>query len=227
MSGAHEGEALTAFVRDLGAALAGAAAATPDADAATTLGGFADITRSLAPGPRERSVPGPVAPLPVCRFWDAAIAGAREVSESLVAALATLGPALTWTQNPNYRRQPPDGRFLDDYGYAVIAGPASGPPALVVDPRLALGVLLLGPGTHYPLHRHPATEVYYTLSADGEWWRGAGPWRRAPAGTAIHHPPNLPHATRAGDGPLLAVYLWRGALETHARLTTADARDPC
>jgi len=28
------------------------------------------------------------------------------------------------------------------------------------------------------------------------------------------------HATRAGDAPLLAVYLWRGDLATHARLTS-------
>jgi hypothetical protein len=34
----------------------------------------------------------------------------------------------------------------------------------------------------------------------------------------IHHPSGVPHATRAGDTPLLAVYVWRGELGTHARL---------
>jgi hypothetical protein len=29
----------------------------------------------------------------------------------------------------------------------------------------------------------------------------------------------MPHATRAGPGPLLAIYLWRGDLTTHASLT--------
>jgi quercetin dioxygenase-like cupin family protein len=151
----------------------------------------------------------------VCRFWDTALRAARG---PLVAPLSEIGPSLAWAQNPNYRRRPPDAAFLDNYGYAVIAGPLEGPPALVPDARVALGVLLLGPRTHYPLHAHPAVEVYVTLTADGEWWREDGPWRGTPAGTVIHHPSGVPHATRAGDTPLLAVYVWRGELATHARL---------
>jgi hypothetical protein len=37
----------------------------------------------------------------------------------------------------------------------------------------------------------------------------------------IHHAPNVHHATRAGTSALLAIYLWRGELATHAKLTTA------
>jgi len=143
------------------------------------------------------------------------------VSAALLDALATLGPSLSWTQNPNYRRRPPDATFLDNYGYAVIAGPPSGPPALAIDARLALGVLLLGPYTHYPLHAHPAVEIYYTLTPGGEWWRGDGPWRREAPGSMILHAPSVRHATRAGSDPLLAIYLWRGDLATHARLTSS------
>src|SRR5436305_1786880 len=89
--------------------------------------------------------------------------------------------------------------------------------ALVVAPSLALGVLLLGPHAHYPLHAHPAVEIYYTLTA-GDWWREPGPWRSEPVRTAIYHAPNVRHATGAGAVPLLAVYLWRGDLTTHAAL---------
>jgi quercetin dioxygenase-like cupin family protein len=153
--------------------------------------------------------------LAVCRFWDTALRAARG---PLVAPLSELGPSLAWAQNPNYRRRPPDAAFLDNYGYAVIAGPLEGPPALVPDARVALGVLLLGPRTHYPLHAHPAVEVYVTLTADGEWWREDGRWRGKPAGVVIHHASGVPHATRAGHTPLLAVYVWRGELATHARL---------
>jgi dimethlysulfoniopropionate lyase len=99
----------------------------------------------------------------------------------------------------------------------VIAGPADGPPALAVDARLALGVLLLGPATHYPRHAHPAVEAYYTLT-EGDWWRDPGPWHHEPAARAIHHAPMVAHAMRAGGAPLLALYLWRGDLGTHARL---------
>src|SRR5262249_16206644 len=106
---------------------------------------------------------------------------------------------------------------------AVIAGPAVGPPGLVVDARLAVGVLLLGPGALYPLHEHPAIEIYCPLTHDGEWWRADGPWRPEPPPPPLHPPPRLPHAMRAGRSPLLAVSLWRGDLAPHARLSPADS----
>ncbi len=201
--------------------LVAAASAADDESAAAALGEFVSLVRSIDatsgwPGgadSRER--------LPVCRFWDRAMeAGADGAAGPLVSILRALEPSLTWAQNPNYRRRPPDPTFLDNYGYAVIVGPGDGPPGLAVDLRLALGVLLLGPGAHYPLHAHPATEIYYTLTSEGEWWKGEEPWRREPAATAIHHAPNVPHATRAGGSPLLALYLWRGDLATHATLSS-------
>jgi hypothetical protein len=200
-----------------------AASATGDKSIAAPLGEFARLTRSI-----DATSAWPdrdVSPerLPVCRFWESALdAAAGSPTGPLSSALRQLGPSLSWAQNPNYRRHPPGPTFLDNYGYAVIVGPADGPPAIAVDPRLALGVLLLGPGTHYPLHEHPAIEIYYTLTPEGEWWMGAGPWRREALGTAIYHAPNVPHATRAGGSPLLALYLWRGDLATHATLIPAD-----
>jgi len=156
--------------------------------------------------------------LPVCRFWSVALGQSGANVGALCAALLALAPRLIWAQNPNYRRSPPSPDFLDNYGYAVLAGPADGPPALARHDSLAFGVLLLGPRTHYPLHHHPAAEVYIPLNG-AEWWRGDGPWREKAPGAVIHHPPDLPHATRTGNAPLLALYLWRGALATHAKLT--------
>ena len=213
--------ALTAFltaVRRLLAAAEGAAAP----DAAAEIARLAAALAGVAPaagGARVAPATGPG----VCRWWGAALDGAAAGPAASVAdALRTLGPHLIWTQNPNYRRRPPDAGFLDNYGYAAIAGPpqAASPP-LVVEHRLAMGVLLLGPETHYPLHAHPAAELYLALGA-GHWWRDAGPWRREAAGAVIHHPPHMPHALRAGAAPLLAVYLWRGDLATAARLVAAD-----
>jgi len=59
------------------------------------------------------------------------------------------------------------------------------------------------------------------MTVDGEWWRGDGPWRREPAAAVIYHAPSVRHAMRAGLLPLLAVYIWRGDLATHARLSPA------
>jgi Dimethlysulfonioproprionate lyase len=156
--------------------------------------------------------------LPVCRFWSVALGQAGKNVSSLCASLAALSPRLTWTQNPNYRRTPPSPDFLDNYGYAVLAGPVDGPPALARHDSLAFGLLLLGPRTHYPRHHHPASEVYIPLNP-AEWWRGEGPWREEAPGAVIYHAPDVPHATHAGQTPLLALYLWRGELATHARLT--------
>ena len=211
--------ALAGVLAALDGALRDAAAGATDASAAASLGEFRHLVGSIDP-----SSPAPArAPdrLAVCRFWEPSLRAATGVSAALLDALAALGPSLSWTQNPNYRRHPPDATFLDNYGYAVIAGPASGPPALAADARLALGVLLLGPHTHYPLHAHPAVEIYYTMTSGGEWWRDEGPWRQEPPGSVIHHAPNMRHATRAGATALLAIYLWRGELATHAKLTPA------
>jgi hypothetical protein len=148
--------------------------------------------------------------LPVCRFWDAAVTGGG----SLLAPLAALEPQLRWIQNPNYVAAPPSPGFLDNYGYAVLAGPGG----LVESEGVALGLLLLGPGIHYPSHRHPALEIYVVLSGEAVWQKAAEPWHREGPGAVIRHESMVPHATRSLAQPLLAAYLWRGDLATHARL---------
>lgn len=154
--------------------------------------------------------------LPVCRWWDEAL-GADPSMDALAQALRNLGALLRWVQNPNYVRNPPGPGWLDNYGYAVIAGPDDGPPALARHDALAIGVLLLGPRAHYPLHAHPAREIYLPFGT-AEWWRDEGPWRVFPPGSVIHHASMTPHATRAFGAPLLAIYLWMGELAVHARL---------
>jgi hypothetical protein len=148
--------------------------------------------------------------LPVCRFWQAATSGAT----LLLGPLARLAPELGWVQNPNYVARPPSPDFLDNYGYAVLAGPGG----LVASEALALGLLLLGPRTHYPTHRHPAVEVYVVAGGEAEWRKGEETWRREPPGAVIRHDSMVPHATRTLAEPLLAVYLWQGDLATHARI---------
>jgi hypothetical protein len=214
---------LRRFLDALGDALVSAGSSSEDQGTAAALDGFARLTRSIDAMRDWPDRDVSIERLPVCRFWDGALdAGARSAAEPLSSALRALGPSLSWTQNPSYRRRPPGPTFLENYGYAVIAGPADGPPGLALDPRLAVGVLLLGPGTLYPLHEHPAVEIYCPLTHDGEWWLGNGPWRREPPAAIIYHAPSVRHAMRAGVSPLLAVYIWRGDLATHARLSPAD-----
>ena len=53
-------------------------------------------------------------------------------------------------------------------------------------------------------------EIYLVLSA-GQWFNHAAGWYTPGAGGAVHHPPAIVHAMRAGPAPLLAVWcLWLG-----------------
>lgn len=153
--------------------------------------------------------------LPVARWWQRALAAASPAHR---ACLAELAPRLVWTQNPNYRRRP-SPPFLSNYGYAAILGANDGRAVpVIVEPSAALGLLMLGPATLYPPHRHPAEEIYIPLAGTADWQRGDAAWQRVAPGIAIHHPSGIPHATRTGGQPLVALYLWHGAVSTPATL---------
>jgi quercetin dioxygenase-like cupin family protein len=133
----------------------------------------------------------------------------------LVTAVCRAAPSMAWRQT--YSTQDVDAAFLDNYGWSEILG-ASGP---LGSERIACGLLILGPSTHYPPHRHEAEELYVPLSGTAAWRQGDGPWRERSPGTAIHHARDEPHAMRTGAKALLALYLWRSAdLEQKARLDT-------
>lgn len=181
-------------------------------------GPAAPFARALEAVNPAAAVTPPLQVLPVCRHLAVAL-GAIDAMSSLAEPLAELAAEAYWTQNPNYQRRPPAAGFLDDYGYFVLAGPADGPPSFVECADFACGLLLLGPGTLYPAHRHPASELYIALTGDAAWQRGDEAWRSEPAGAVIHHASGEPHAIRAGPTPLLAAYLWMGELATYARLS--------
>ena len=133
----------------------------------------------------------------------------------LALAIAAAAPLFRWRQNPNYNSGSMGAAFMAGYGYVEFVGPKE---ALFHATDIRAGLLVLGPGLHYPPHAHPAEEVYHPLTAGGEWRRGDEPWRNVPAGSAIHHPPMMVHETRAGPATLLALYCWCGDTATEARL---------
>ncbi|KQV41759.1 MULTISPECIES: dimethylsulfonioproprionate lyase family protein [unclassified Rhizobium] len=134
----------------------------------------------------------------------------------LAQALADLLPALHITRSKSYLASPPSRDFGENYGYGVICGPEGGPPALIRDPHIAFGLMFLGPKTYYPLHHHPADELYYTLTGPSFWRAGEADWVGHGTEAIIHHPPWLPHATLSADRPLVLLYIWEGDLDTDA-----------
>jgi hypothetical protein len=148
--------------------------------------------------------------------WLPGIAGdTAAFAPDLLAAVCRAAPSLAWRQTYSVRDL--DAAFLDNYGWSEIFG-GSGP---LTSERIACGFLILGPGTHYPRHRHEAEEIYLPLSGTAAWQQGDAVWREQPPGTLIHHAGNEPHAMRTGASPLFALYLWRGNLAQKARLDGA------
>jgi mannose-6-phosphate isomerase-like protein (cupin superfamily) len=150
--------------------------------------------------------------LPVVACTGALPALAAPASLALIQILVDVAPQLRWAQT--YGRGEVSSTFLDRYGWSELLG-LRGPYA---SRRLALGFLLLGPEVEYPPHAHEAEEIYIVLAGTALWWRKGGTWDPCPPMTVIHHPSGLPHAMRTRNEPLLALYLWRGAIVSPARL---------
>jgi hypothetical protein len=166
------------------------------------------------PAPRDGAGP---ARKPACRhldrIWALAADGPPHIS-ALANALRRLDPRLEWIQNPNYTVENLGVHYIDNYAYSDVMSPRG----LLYSDRVALGFLLLGPGLHYPDHAHEAEEIYWVMTPGSRWRRGDEAWQPRDPGSLIHHPPWTRHATRSGGEPLLAFYLWRGALNAPARL---------
>jgi hypothetical protein len=121
----------------------------------------------------------------------------------VLEAIAAAAPTLAWRQT--YTERDVGSDFLANYAWTEILG-SSGP---VDAQRIAAGLLLLGPETLYPRHRHRAEEIYLPLSGTAEWQQGDRIWRERRPGALIHHRSEESHAMRTAANPLLAVYVWR------------------
>ncbi len=175
--------------------------------------GAASVLDRALPALRAAS-PVSIAPrsLPVA---DLLVSALSPLTMPLARAIQDAMRSYCWRQNPNYNAANMGAAFMAGYGYVEFAGPKE---ALFHAVAIRVGLLVLGPGRHYPTHAHPAEEVYHPLTAGGDWRRGDEPWRQVAAGAAIHHPPMIAHETRAGSDTLLALYCWVGDTATEARL---------
>lgn len=110
---------------------------------------------------------------------------------------------LPWTDSPIASLQPTDLRAIKSVATLL------GPEAPIRNDTLLFGLFYQAPDTYYPLHAHNAAETYTILAGTAYWQAGDRRFQVTP-GKAIHHPPNLPHAMRAGPEGLLAMWRWSG-----------------
>jgi hypothetical protein len=156
--------------------------------------------------------------LPACRHLPDALGPLTPSESRLAAAIAQVWDELAWRQNPNYSdRAMGQPGYMENYAYAEIIGP-SGP---FHGEDFLLGLLVLGPGLHYPDHYHPAPELYWTLSGPSQWRTGSGEFRSREALETIWHPPLVRHATKTGSAPLLAIWAWTRDVSEPAKLANA------
>jgi quercetin dioxygenase-like cupin family protein len=168
-----------------------------------------DFAVRLAP-----AAPSSAPALPVLRWLPRIAADGASFGGTFVSALCRTAPSLAWRQS--YTRDEIDAAFLQNYGWSELLRPAEKRTSA----QIACGVVVLGPRTLYPHHRHEAEEIYLPLSGTASWQQGDALWREHRPGKLIHHLSEEPHAMRTGEEPLLALYLWRSTdLTQRARLS--------
>jgi quercetin dioxygenase-like cupin family protein len=146
--------------------------------------------------------------LPVCDALESALhlasTGPAPIPE-LAAALKDLSPHLQWKRRNS---SSPDGTsFHDGHANAFVAGPGG----LEERGDVWVGISLLAPQVRYPDHRHHPEEVYVSL-AGGAWWNSNMNWTTPGPGGLIYNEPNVLHAMRTEEQPLLAIWcLWVGS----------------
>lgn len=144
---------------------------------------------------------------PVCAHLPAALAQARRQPGpvgALADAFAAIEPRLEWKARAGAEAHGEE--FLQGHANAALVGSEG----LEIRSDVWLGVSLLAPHTRYPDHRHPPEEIYVVLS-HGEWRQESGPWHAPGLGGLVYNSPNIVHAMRSAELPLLALwFLWTG-----------------
>jgi hypothetical protein len=153
--------------------------------------------------PRTQAGQSEAARLPVCRHLPVALENARHQpgdGAGLADAFAVIEPQLNW----KVRAGAEDEHFLNGHANATIIGLEG----LEIRGDVRIGVSLMAPHTRYPDHRHPPEEIYVVLSA-GQWRQASNPWHEPGFGGIVYNPPNIVHAMRSMQQPLLALwFLW-------------------
>jgi quercetin dioxygenase-like cupin family protein len=120
----------------------------------------------------------------------------------LADGFAGIEPQLGWKIRAGAEMQ--GERFVNGHANATIIGPEG----LEIRNDVWIGVSLLAPHIQYPDHRHPPEEVYVVLSG-GQWRQERDPWHEPGIGGLVYNPPNVVHAMRSMELPLLALwFLW-------------------
>jgi hypothetical protein len=140
--------------------------------------------------------------LPVCSHLYAApsVETAHESLRGLVDRFKIIEPLLEWRRRSVYDSSASDN-FVDGHANAMIIGPNG----LEERGDIWLGVTLMAPNVRYPNHAHAPEEVYLVLSK-GEFRQEDGAWFSPGIGGSFYNEPNIRHAMRSVETPLVALW---------------------
>jgi mannose-6-phosphate isomerase-like protein (cupin superfamily) len=142
-------------------------------------------------------------------FTDIVDAAAPSCFAAPMRALAAVREGLPWAYHyaPRPGEVDPAGRI----GFAELIGP-DGPMAA---PDVRVGLTLLAAHTAYPMHAHPAVELYWVMAGHARWTTRRDE-RIVPPGGFVLHRSGEPHAMLTFEEPLLALWGWSGDVDTPA-----------
>jgi hypothetical protein len=169
-----------------------------------------ELSAVLAGWPRNRrSASGTPSTMPACDHLATALRLSQgKPTAALCDALLPVLHLLGWSYG--YAPDPRWPSLSASIAFAQIVGPRG----LRDDASVHLGLTLIAPHTHYPLHSHPAIELYLVLSGTASWRISGQTFAPRPPGSLILHESGIGHAMETSGDPLLALYTWRGDLTT-------------
>lgn len=142
---------------------------------------------------------------PACRLLPQTVASGLVVSPRVCGAIAALEDRMHWFQAGHYSDevmgQP---GYMDSYAAMEIIGPRG----FFTGDDFGLGLMILGPGLHYPDHYHAAPELYWLLTGPIEYRRAPGGFHIAGTADTIWNEPNQVHAMKTGEVPMLCIWAW-------------------
>jgi hypothetical protein len=141
--------------------------------------------------------------LPVCEHYleEALENGSKDPAlKPLAARFRSLEPDLEWKRRSTYDNTASQN-FSMSHANVMIVGPG----ALERRQDLWLGATLMAPHVRYPDHNHEPEETYLVLS-EGEFQQADNGWFSPGVGGSFYNPPNIRHAMRSTEKPLLAFW---------------------
>ncbi len=139
-----------------------------------------------------------------------AIANARQsFAADIAAQLLPVVTSLPWLYHYTPRSANED--LSERIAFAELIGP-DGP---MHAPHCRVGFTVMAERTTYPMHSHPAVELYLVLSGVARWLTPASD-RFVPPGEFVLHGSDESHEMRTYDEPLLALWSWSGNIDAPA-----------